>query len=1063
MYKIFRVVTLFLLLTISSLLAEQTGTLSVFSIHNGEPLFGTEITIDASKTYRTDKDGFVQIELSSGTHQIEMFAKDLNSNNLGYLKKPVIIKESRDTQVIATFKSENIIPEVKIDVPVGELAKQKNYLDGHTGMLNGVVVTSDKSEPIANARVFVKGTSSDSRTDKNGKFSIKIPADINVSISIVHSEYSAQTLNNIVVGKDKEIATKIELTPASLELEEFVVLAPQVKGSIASVMAEEKNTNAIANILGSDQISKKGDSDAASALKRVTGVTLIGGKNIYVRGLGDRYSNIEMNSMPLPSPDPTKRVVPLDIFPTGVISSMKVQKSATPDIPSNFGGGYVDIRTKDSSKDDYLKISIEAKGNSNTGKKVDTYQGSSSDWTGYDDGYRAIDPSILDATAVVIGKRIKGFTTDYYTKDEIADFTQAFANRSYDVTQEELPYGGKIALEGAINFEVADDHKITLFGNYEYGQEHKYREESYAKYNFDLASGGLKPNPTQYGTTSKTTTEYINSGIFNIGYNYLDVFKIKYTKLYTHNADKNTRVVDGILGSNDDTVFKYYLDWEERTLDTDQISGQFDYAIMDFENNFRFGYENAIASLYQPNNYEFAYVYDNQEDRYFFDTKNFYPFGTNLESTDNLTAYYLNNKINFDILSEDDYLDIGYSSSFKERSSQLNRYALKRNQYTGGNGFDYDNTLIDPSIDNIYDLYVRPDISFDDRILLINSVYQPADWFDAEVSDTNIYAQAFLKPTESTEILFGARQVDFSQIVYQYKEDRVNPGRLMQREAEELTLNKLYPSLSFKYKFNSANHVDFAYSQTYIVPDLREFTSGSYVHPYDVATVIGNPNLVNTDIENYDLKYSHYFSDTENIKVGLFYKYLDKPIEDTMKQSSSLPIYSFDNSDSATLYGLELDGRKSFHYVDRALKDFYLSGNFSYTKSDVSLTDEQIDLYSNNHRELQGLSPIVINVSLSYEVKDRSVVLSYNKMGERIRKVGMIEVIDDVQYRYPDDVEIPPQLVDFVWIENFDDALTFKFKIGNLLDGETVWMQDSSITNRFKTGTTYSLALSYKY
>ncbi len=1061
MHKFFKKISLFLLLTIGSLNAAETGTVSVFSIHNGEPLLGTEVTVDASKTYKTDKDGFVQIELTVGQHQIEMFAKDLKSNNLGYLKKPVIIKESRDTQIIATFKSESVMPDVKIDVPVGELEKQKNYLEGATGTLNGVVVTSDKSEPIANARVFVKGTSSDSKTDANGKFSIKIPADTNVSISVVHSEYSAQTLNNIVVAKDKTTTAKIELTPASLELEEFVVLAPKVEGSIANVMAEEKTSNAITNIVGSDQMSKKGDSDAASALKRVTGVTLIGGKNIYVRGLGDRYSNVEMNSMPLPSPDPTKRVVPLDIFPSGVIESMKVQKSATADIPSNFGGGYVDIRTKDSAKDDYLKVSVEARGNSNTGKDVYTYQGSDSDWTGYDDGYRQIDPSILEATQVIVGERIKGFTTDYYTKDEIADYTSKFANRSYDVTQEKLPFGKKISLEGAVNYVVADDHKISLFGNYEYGQENKYREDSYAKYDFDSASGGLKQNPTQYGTISRTTTEYVNSGIFNIGYNYLDVFKIKYTKLYTHNADMNTRVVDGILGSNDDTVLKYYLDWEERTLDADQISGQFDYSVLNVENNFRFGYENAIATLYQPNNYEYAYIYDNQNNRYFFDTKDFYPFGTSLESTDDLTAFYLNNKINAELMSEDDYLDIGFSSSYKERTSRLNRYALKRNVYLQ-TPFDYNNVLIG-NIDGIYDTYVRPDISFDERILVINSVYKAADYFDAEVKDTNMYAQTFTKPTDDIEVLLGARQVDLSQTVYQFQEDRVNPGRLMQRNPEEFTLNKLYPSLSVKYKLNQDNHIDFAYSQTFIIPDLREFTSGSYVHPYDVATIVGNPNLVNTDIENYDLKYSHYFSDTENVKAGLFYKYLDKPIEDTMQQSSSLPIYSFDNSDFATLYGIELDGRKSFDYIDNSLNDLFLSGNFSYTNSDVSLREEQIDLYSSNHRQLQGLSQIVINLSLAYEIKYRSVVLSYNKMGERIRKVGMIETIDDVQYKYPDDVEIPPQLVDFVWIEKYKKDIELKLKLGNLLDEETIWKQASSVTNRFKTGITYSAGLSYKY
>jgi outer membrane receptor protein involved in Fe transport len=165
--------------------------------------------------------------------------------------------------------------------------------------------------------------------------------------------------------------------------------------------------------------------------------------------------------------------------------------------------------------------------------------------------------------------------------------------------------------------------------------------------------------------------------------------------------------------------------------------------------------------------------------------------------------------------------------------------------------------------------------------------------------------------------------------------------------------------------------------------------------------------------------------------------------------------------DTASLYGIEIDGRKSFNIISDDLSDFYFSGNLSYTKSDVTLTQEQESKYTSNHRELQGLSPIVVNLALSYEIKGRNATLAYNKMSERIRKVGMIDYLDE----YPDYYEVPPQMLDFIWIEEFDNGLSSTFKVKNLLDEEVIWYQgdEEHVTNRFKIGKFYSVSVGYKF
>ncbi|MDZ7831678.1 MAG: carboxypeptidase-like regulatory domain-containing protein [Desulfobacterales bacterium] len=1052
-------VLIVLMLTPSVLSAsEGTGSLSVFAFSEGRPLANIEIVIDGKSAYRTDSDGSRKIILTVGRHQVQVVGKSEDGQNLGYVKSPVEIKNGRDTLFAARFVSDDD-DLIMIDTPLEgrETVKKKTFKKGKA-YLHGTILSSETNRPIRNARVFVKGTSVDARTNEDGYFMVEVPAHIPITISLVHSEYASHTLTDIYLLKNEHVSKEFKLAPASMELEEYVVLAPEVKGSIASIVVEEKEAHSISNILGAEEFGKKGDSSAASALKRVTGVTLIDGEDVYVRGLGERYANIEMNSMPLPSPNPLQRAVPLDIFPAGAISSMKVQKSATADIPSNFGGGYINIRTKESSKktDDYLKLSVEAKANTNTGDDFYTYEGSDTDVFGFDDGYREIDADIREKSRVSVGERVTGFTRDNFTDEELSQFTQDYVDRDYNVEKEEQPFGGGFGIEGAKAAELADTHHLTFFGKYGYETDSESRTETYNRYDMEKSTGKLYQDPTQTGTIDRSLTGYEHNALLNIGYNHADVFKLKYTKLFTHNAEDVTRVVDGIMGSNDEDMTKYYLDWEERTLNVDQINGAFDYALFGNESNFRYGIEKATAELYQPNNFQYTF---RNEGEPFLDNKISNSIAKNLESDDDLTAFYVKNKFNFDLLSEADYIDIGLSMSSKERESRQNKFFLQKQ----GAGTIVDDSKFTGTIEEIYDEYVRADIPYDERSLVVNQLFSPADHYDAEVEETNFYINTFFKPGEKVEVLLGARAVDFSQTIYQFVEDRDNPDmskrRLITRVPEELAVNEIFPSIGVKYLFNKDNIVDIAASKTYIAPDLREFTSGEYFHPYEVATILGNPGLVNTEVYSFDLKYGHYFSDTQNIKFGLFYKHLDKPIEDVMIPSSSLPVYGFDNADKAVLYGLEIDGRKSFSFISESLKNYYISGNVSFTESEVTLTGEQETIYSTNDRELQGLSPVVVNVTLGYDTKRRSVTLSYNKMGERIRKVGMI---DDGDF-YPDHYEDPAATLDFVWIEAFRNGIEVKGEIGNILQEETIWTQGARVTQKYEEPMTFSLGLSYKW
>ncbi|PKM09551.1 MAG: TonB-dependent receptor, partial [Gammaproteobacteria bacterium HGW-Gammaproteobacteria-7] len=184
---------------------------------------------------------------------------------------------------------------------------------GPPGELSGRVVSAEDGAPVAGARVFVSGTPLDVVTDADGRYRVAIQPG-SYAISVIAPRFGAQTLAEVPIASGQQTERNVELTPAGLELPEFVVLEPFIEGSLAAFVEERRSSSAVTDILGAEQISRAGDSDAAGALKRVTGLTLVDGKFVFVRGLGERYSSVLFNGAQIPSPDPTRRVVPLDLF-----------------------------------------------------------------------------------------------------------------------------------------------------------------------------------------------------------------------------------------------------------------------------------------------------------------------------------------------------------------------------------------------------------------------------------------------------------------------------------------------------------------------------------------------------------------------------------------------------------------------------------------------------------------------------------------------------------------------------------------------------------------------------
>lgn len=246
-------------------------------------------------------------------------------------------------------------------------------------------------------------------------------------------------------------------------IEEVVATGTRLKGTATAVMEERKNQAFVADIMGAEQISRTGDSDAASALRRVTGLTLVDGKFIYVRGLGERYSSTQLNGLAVPSPDPTRNVIPLDLFPASIIESLSVQKSYSPSMPASFGGGNVDIRLKTIPSDFVFNMQGSIGSNTNNFDDAYTYSGGSDDWMGEDDGTRAVPASIAERWDQ------KNFL-DNLSQDEAVSLLKD-VNRDYDPRLESVgpDFGTNLSLGNS--FDYNDDWRFGFLASVGYNKD----------------------------------------------------------------------------------------------------------------------------------------------------------------------------------------------------------------------------------------------------------------------------------------------------------------------------------------------------------------------------------------------------------------------------------------------------------------------------------------------------------------------------------------------------------------------------------------------------------------
>ena len=820
-----------------------------------------------------------------------------------------------------------------------------------------------------------------------------------------------------------------------IAMEEVVVKASRLKGTASAVIEERKNQAFVADILGAEQISRTGDSDAAAALRRVTGLTLVDGKFIYVRGLGERYSSTQLNGAAVPSPDPTRSVIPLDLFPASIIESLSVQKSYSPSMPAHFGGGNVDIRLKTIPSDFVFSLAGNLGSNSNNLDDGYTYHGGDDDWKGQDDGSRAAPKALMD-----LWQNYQPLSE--LSQDENREIA-AQLNRDYD------PELTRIDPDFGVDLVLGDRFES---GKYAWGylasasHDNTWQvAELYLGQDFTESTDGSFSLQRGFDEAYSTEHSVKWSGMFNLGFEYDRDHKIDYSlSVLRDTADQvrsklgvtnNVKLSDG-LRVRDNTV-----DYQEREFIANQLRGSHNFPKF-WNIGVDWKYSDARSSRYAPGNISTRFILADDNEDGVFDLSN----ESSLRNSNTAIRY------SFQDL-EDEVENYGYNVSlplyFKGYELELkaggdfitkSRDAFARRLDVSTlalDGLDFSGDKLNDILTD--DVFLNQPLRGNDVIIRDTSV-DGDDYYSAQMVDA-YYLEGDIFIDNTWRISGGIRWEDFRQVVAPLDPATGQFDLPPEPTADDLASlvlqgDDFYGALALTYILSEEVQFRASYGETTIRPDIREVAPSTYLDALTGQPTRGNPNAIPTSIKNYDLRWEWYLNTGETLSVGLFYKDMVNPIEAVASPAQDgPPLRVIANADDGEVYGVEVEFMKDFAFLGGIGNDFFLSGNLTLSDSEINIDTQRVfqqtkvsAAITNASRRMTGHSEYVVNLNLGYDAPNgnHSASLIYNVFGERIILPG-IEGQDD---RY----EQPFHSLDLVYTYYPTYSSTMKFKVKNMLD-----------------------------
>ncbi len=876
-------------------------------------------------------------------------------------------------------------------------------LEVAAGVIKGTIIDKQTREPLTGAIIQLVGTQIGVVADLDGKYSCNAKSNTyTIQVKYVGYKTIQQT---VTIGSDTTIDFEMETDVHTLG-DVTVTARKNLEGEKMLMLERQQATLAIEN-MGAKEMSLKGISHVQDGVKKITGISIADAGQLIVRGLGDRYSTTTLNGLPIASPNPDNKLIPLDLFPSSAVKNITVSKVYEAGAFADYSGAHIDISTKENAGTDFFSVDFNVGGKFNTLFK---------DFYSMDREKSLFFNPSVDQRALDMDKQ----EFESYVK------TKNIFNTSFQVKKKSaLPeFGGNIGFGKSWNIA---SQRLSILGSLGVGNDIQSMENAYVR---TLEAGGNTINRFDYNSYA---TELKIAGLANVGYTLRQADRIGYTFFYARNAIDTNMRREGedydsheLIGSNG--VTHIY------TLQNHQLNGHHEFG-KQWDINWSGSYSTTGSD--EPDRRQIMFEKDGS----------------------NLKLFKLNQQETmryFGSLSEDEWV-ADVRSSYKFQEKNLLRFGLtykdKKRDYSSSR-FYYNLSKLYPEISDIYstDGYINQE-NVANGTLVINRNQQPKDNYQAGNSIYAGFLETEYYPIRQLLVNLGIRYERSEQWVDYYTDGG-------QAKRSELKSDDLFPALNLKYTFDKDNSLRFSFSRTITRPSFIEMAPFLYQESYGSAQIRGNADLKNGYNYNADLRYELYDSNNSNnlFAVTGYAKILEDPIERIQMLAGGSAVHSFQNADTGFAAGVELEIRRE------VMRNLRVGVNGTYMYTNVKLPEEG-GSYTNSERSLQGASPYLVNADISYTPQIRhnnqlALALLYNVQGPRIHAVG-ISGLGDVKQR-------AVHTLNFVGSYEINKHFSLKLQLKDLLNQDIIFKQEIIKTGqeleveRFKKGTGIEVGFTYK-
>jgi len=903
------------------------------------------------------------------------------------------------------------------------------------GRIIGKILDAESARPLAAVQVSLEDGSAGALTDIDGRYVLsRVPAGSH-TVVVQRVGYGTKRITGVEVAGGSVVPLDVTIEEQAVEVEGITVSAVREMGSTAALLDQRRTASALVDAVGSAEIGRRPDSDAADVARRMTGVTVSDGRYVFVRGLGGRYSQTTLDGSSLPSPEPEKEVVPLDLFPSGFLESLEAQKSYTPDLPADFSGGMVKINTTDFPGRFTVKLGVGTSVNTASQFKDQflSYPGGGTGFLGLQGDRRRIPDPIVDLVGGIKGDRLP---SDEQTLIQIGQALKA-SNVPFTPVTGSTPLNRSFDLSVGGRTPLFDDGELGYFVAGTYANRHTVRtDEIERKWRSSAFDPDIDPSlrsPNVDYTFQRGTQNVAWGTIGNLTFKPTPSHKLSLRTTVSVDTDDEARTY---VGENEEdiggSVRADRIRFVRRMMLWGQLSGEHGTFL---GSRIHWRLTGARADRDEPFMREAIYLEDRGEFRLVNIGESGRYFWSDL--TDDDLSGEVDWRVPFGLFGNEAAVKVG--AAWRERERDFG--ARRLNWRFLGNTL----TNIDAALDTaaIVPTARKP------GEFSIADVVEPGDLYDARDARRAAYVMFDLPLTSKLQAIVGAR-------VESYSLELASRGESL-RDADQ---TDVAPSFNLVYSLSDEVKVRGAASRTVDRPEFRELAPFQFTEATSLRQLYGNPELTSADITSGDLRVDWFPGPGEMVSLGGFYKAIDNPVEQVFIAAASTA-YSFQNAGDAEVLGLEADVQLGLHRLSGALRDFRTQVNYAWIDSNVRVRDGVGGYQPTNlERPLEGQASYVLNAGLSWVGRPGwEAGLFLNRFGRRLEAAGGSGL--------PDIYEQPRNALDATVGFGLPRGVRVRIKGSNLLDEPFRFEQSANgitlLQRQYAVGSTFSVGLSWEF